>query len=275
MTDVTSAGRGVEVDALMGPVDFLVVEFPGDRRTGEGLPALVDLVDQGIIRIIDLVFVKRRDDGSVVQVAVADLDGDGVLDLAVFEGAATGIIGDEEVDEAADVLAPGSSAAILVYENTWAVPFVNAMARQWRSGGGERADPGGGPCRRPRRRLTGAPDGLSDNHPRSAQQINEEQPMGLLRGVARTAVIAGTATAVSNNVSRRQGARWANQEAQQQPQQPPPQYQQQYAPPPPPVASQADDMDARIEQLEKLAQLRDQGILTDAEFQSQKQQLLT
>jgi hypothetical protein len=99
--------------------------------------------------------------------------------------------------------------------------------------------------------------------------------MGLLRGVARTAVIAGTATAVSNNVSRRQSARWADQQAQQQPppQQPPPQYYQQ--PPPPPVPSQADDMDARIEQLEKLAQLRDQGILTDAEFQSQKQQLLT
>jgi Short C-terminal domain len=94
--------------------------------------------------------------------------------------------------------------------------------------------------------------------------------MGLLRGVARTAVIAGTATAVSNNVSRRQSARWADQQAQQQP---PPQYYQQ--PPPPPVPSQADDMDARIEQLEKLAQLRDQGILTDAEFQSQKQQLLT
>lgn len=100
--------------------------------------------------------------------------------------------------------------------------------------------------------------------------------MGLLRGVARTAVIAGTATAVSNNVSRRQSARWADQQAQQQPpQQPPPQYYQEPPPPPPPVPSQADDMDARIEQLEKLAQLRDQGILTDAEFQSQKQQLLT
>jgi hypothetical protein len=129
MTDVTHAGLGVEADAQMGPVDFLVVEFPGDRRTGEGLPALVDLVDQGIIRIIDLVFVKRGDDGSLVQVMVADIDGDGALDLAVFEGAATGIIGDEEMSEAADVLAPGSSAAILVYENTWAVPFVTAMAR--------------------------------------------------------------------------------------------------------------------------------------------------
>jgi adenine deaminase len=92
--------------------------------------------------------------------------------------------------------------------------------------------------------------------------------MGLLGGIARTAVVAGTATAVSNNVSRRQSARWADQQAQQQP-------QQQYQPAPPAVPAPADDMDARIEQLEKLAQLRDQGILTDAEFQAQKQQLLT
>jgi hypothetical protein len=91
--------------------------------------------------------------------------------------------------------------------------------------------------------------------------------MGLLGGIARTAVVAGTATAVSNNVSRRQSARWADQQAQQEP--------QQYQAAPPAIPAQADDMDARIEQLEKLAQLRDQGILTDAEFQSQKQQLLT
>lgn len=92
--------------------------------------------------------------------------------------------------------------------------------------------------------------------------------MGLLGGMARTAVVAGTATAVSNGVSRRQSARWADQR-QAAPQQPqtPPQYQ--------PVATpQTDDMDARIEQLERLAQLRDQGTLTDAEFQAQKQQLL-
>ena len=94
--------------------------------------------------------------------------------------------------------------------------------------------------------------------------------MGLLGGIARTAVVAGTATAVSNNVSRRQSARWADQQAQQQPQS-----MQQYQAAPAAIPAQADDMDARIEQLEKLAHLRDQGILTDAEFQSQKQQLLT
>ncbi|MFI1650331.1 SHOCT domain-containing protein [Streptomyces avidinii] len=99
---------------------------------------------------------------------------------------------------------------------------------------------------------------------------------GLLRGVARTAVIAGTATAVSNRVSRRQGGRWAQQEAQQQGQQ---QQQQQAAaaPPPPPApaaAPPADDMTAKIEQLKQLSTLKEQGVLTEAEFAEQKRRLL-
>jgi hypothetical protein len=90
---------------------------------------------------------------------------------------------------------------------------------------------------------------------------------GLIRGVARTAVVAGTATAVSNRVSRRQANRWAQQSA---PQEPPQQY---YAPPPAPApaASQEDDMFA---QLEKLGQLRDAGVLTDEEFAAQKARIL-
>jgi hypothetical protein len=94
---------------------------------------------------------------------------------------------------------------------------------------------------------------------------------GLIRGVARTAVIAGTATSVSNRVSRRQAGRWAQQEqaqAYQQPQQAP-----QYAPPPPAPAA-ADDGDDMLAQLEKLGELRDKGILTDEEFATQKAKLL-
>jgi hypothetical protein len=113
----------------MGPVDYLVVEFPGNRMTGEGLPLLVDLVDRGIIRILDLLFVKREDDGSVVGLEVADFDHDGVLDLAVFEGASSGMLHQEDVDEAASVLKPGSSAGILVYENVWAAPLAAAFRR--------------------------------------------------------------------------------------------------------------------------------------------------
>jgi hypothetical protein len=116
----------------MGPIDYLVVEFPGSKMTGEGLPLLVELHDRGIIRILDLLFIRKELDGSVAGLAIADLDHDGVLDLAVFEGAASGLLGTEDVDHAGSVLEPGSSAGILVYENRWAGPFAAAL----RKGGG-------------------------------------------------------------------------------------------------------------------------------------------
>jgi hypothetical protein len=117
----------------MGPIDYLVVEFPGSRMTGEGLPLLVDLVDRGIIRILDFVFVKKELDGSTRGMAVADLDRDGRLDLAVFEGAASGLLDQDDIADAGGVLEPGSSAGILVYENVWAAPFATALRR----GGGQ------------------------------------------------------------------------------------------------------------------------------------------
>jgi hypothetical protein len=90
--------------------------------------------------------------------------------------------------------------------------------------------------------------------------------MGLLRGVARTAVVAGTATAVSNRVSRRQAGRWAEQDSQQYAE------QQQYAQPPPPPAGTATD--TKLDQLQQLGELKQQGVLTDAEFEAQKARIL-
>jgi Family of unknown function (DUF6325) len=113
----------------MGPIDYLVVEFPGNRMTGEAMPLLVDLVDRGIIRILDLVFIRKELDGSVSGVTVADLDGDGALDLAVFEGASSGLLGADDITDAGTVLEPGSSAGMLVYENLWAAPFAAALRR--------------------------------------------------------------------------------------------------------------------------------------------------
>jgi len=113
----------------LGPIDYLVVEFPGSKMTGEGLPLLVDLVDRGIIRILDLVFVKKELDGSVRGMAIADFDEDGQLDLAVFDGASSGLLAQEDLDEAGGVLEPGSSAGLLVYENRWAAPFASALRR--------------------------------------------------------------------------------------------------------------------------------------------------
>jgi len=95
--------------------------------------------------------------------------------------------------------------------------------------------------------------------------------MGLIRGVARTAVVAGTATAVSNRVSRRQAGRWAEQDQQQQA----PAYQQEYAPPPAAASAPAPDAtDNRLSQLKQLGELKDQGVLSEAEFQQQKARIL-
>ena len=115
------------------PIDSVVVEFPGNQMTGEGLPILVDLVDRGIIRIIDLVFFTKEADGSVALIEIADFDGDGELDLAIFEGVSSGVVGQDDVQEAAAAVESGSSAALLVYENRWAAPFAAAVRR----GGGQ------------------------------------------------------------------------------------------------------------------------------------------
>jgi hypothetical protein len=112
-----------------GPIDYLVVEFPGSHMTGEGFPLLLDLVDSGIIRILDLVFVTRESDGSITALEIADFDGDGNLDLAAFHGASSGLLGPDDIDEAASVIGPGDSAGILVYENLWAAPFATALRR--------------------------------------------------------------------------------------------------------------------------------------------------
>ncbi|MCX4514656.1 MULTISPECIES: DUF6325 family protein [Streptomyces] len=111
----------------MGPVDYLVVEFPGNRMTGDGFPLLVDLVDRRIIRILDLLFVRKDTDGSVMLLELSEVDSDGTLDLTVFEGASSGLLGQDDIDEAGAAIEPGNSAAVLVYENTWAAPLARAM----------------------------------------------------------------------------------------------------------------------------------------------------
>ncbi|QKW23645.1 DUF1269 domain-containing protein [Kitasatospora sp. NA04385] len=113
----------------LGPIDYLVISFPGSRLTGEGLPLLIDLVDRAIIRILDLTFVRKGADGTVEAVEIADLTGDGRLDLAVFEGASSGLLGDTDLAEAGALLEPGDSAAVLLYENRWAAPLAAALRR--------------------------------------------------------------------------------------------------------------------------------------------------
>jgi len=113
----------------MGPVGYLIVEFPGNRMTGEAFPFLLDLVDRGLIRILDFTFVRKDADGAMTAVELSDLDRDGNLNLAVFEGASSGLLGDDDRADAATVIEPGSAAGILIYENRWAAPFASALRR--------------------------------------------------------------------------------------------------------------------------------------------------
>ena len=114
-----------EEEVELGPIDYLLVEWPGKQPNGEALPHLVDLVDRGLIRILDFAFIKKEEDGSVIQLEIADL-GDEIL---VLEGASSGILSDEDTSEAAQALENGTSAALLVYENSWAAPFASAVRR--------------------------------------------------------------------------------------------------------------------------------------------------
>jgi hypothetical protein len=112
----------------LGPIGYLIVEWPpGTQPTGEGLGKLVDLTERGLIRVLDLAFVQKGDDGKVSGLALMDLDADGELDLVQFEGASSGLLGQNDYDEAGAALEPGAGAAIMLYENRWARPFVEAL----------------------------------------------------------------------------------------------------------------------------------------------------
>jgi Family of unknown function (DUF6325) len=113
----------------MGPISYLIVEFPGNKMTGDGLRAVLDLVDRGLIRVLDLLFVSRNDDGSLRAVELRDFDHDGRLDVAIFEGVSSGLLDDSDLADAASAVGPGASAAILLFENRWARPFTQAVRR--------------------------------------------------------------------------------------------------------------------------------------------------
>lgn len=112
--------------AIHGPIDFVLLEFPANRVKGAAAEALMDLVDRGVIHVYDLLVVRKDEDGSFSGLEVSDLTADQVGGFSAFAGARSGLLGDDDVSQAADAMKPGTIAALIVYENTWAIPFVAA-----------------------------------------------------------------------------------------------------------------------------------------------------
>ena len=202
----------------VGPVDVYIIGFPGNKFTGRIAPAILELVENGTIRILDLLFVSKDADGVTTVIQAEDLDEDGAAFLAM-DVTQPGALGEEDAEEVSDDLPANSSALLVAFENLWAAKLVDALQ---------------------------AADAVVIDSIRIPVDVvqaaiarrlepstfeNERRDMGLIRMAARTAVVAGTATAVSGRVQRRQAAKYDQQDQQAYDQQQ--QQQQQYAPPPP------------------------------------------
>jgi hypothetical protein len=117
-------------DEDLGPIDIVVIGYPADApMTGEAVPILLDLVDRGIIRVLDAMFVVKEQDGTFAGFEATDLERDSVGDFTEFEGASSGLLGDDDLATAADAIEPGTAAVMIVYENRWAAPFAAAVRR--------------------------------------------------------------------------------------------------------------------------------------------------
>ena len=122
MSDVTAG------EDMLGPVDMVVIGYPPEApKTGEALPLFIDLVDRGIVNVLDVRGLRRNDDGTFDAFDVSDVDG--IPDMTLLEGAETGLIGDDDIRTVVEAMEPGAAAILIVFENSWAAPFVNAVHR--------------------------------------------------------------------------------------------------------------------------------------------------
>ncbi len=115
-------------DTILGPIDYLAVEWPERHVTGEGFRLLMDLVDRGIVRVLDVLFIGKDADGTVSKIEVADVEHSDALDERLW-GLSSGLLDQSDIDQVAAAIEPGSLAGILVYENVWAVPMWTALDR--------------------------------------------------------------------------------------------------------------------------------------------------
>lgn len=117
-------------DEEIGPIDLVVIGYPaGAPMTGEAAPLLVELVERGVIRVLDAMVVVKAGDGTFAGLAIGEMDRDRVGAFAVFEAATSGLIGDDDLEQIAQAMEPGDAAAVIIYENTWAAPFAAAVRR--------------------------------------------------------------------------------------------------------------------------------------------------
>lgn len=113
-------------DHAVGPIDFVLLEFPADADTKACADALMDLVERGTIRLYDLLVIRKALDGSYTGVDLTDVTPSGVGGFHAFGGARSGLLGDDDAGKAAEAMRPGTTAALIVFENAWAAPFVSA-----------------------------------------------------------------------------------------------------------------------------------------------------
>ena len=255
----------------IGPVEYIILGFPGNNFTGQIVPELAKLIDGGLVRIIDLTFITKNPAGNVEVVKY-----NAVEELAAFAGLDAevgGILTDEDVAHAALSLEPDSSAALIIWEDGLGRPVRGSSPRGKRSDPRRRANPArdhragnGRPGRRPQLRPASppfAPHGSPSAAPKRQETI--DMPLQRRRPIARmatTAVVAGTAAHMGAKSAQNSAAAAQAQDAPPDP-----------APVDEPAAPQAAES-PEIEQLKQFAALRDQGILTEEEFSAKKAQIL-
>jgi hypothetical protein len=114
----------------LGPIDIIVIGYPADApMTGEAVPIFMDLIERGIVRVLDVMFVIKNEDGTFSGFDATDVTEESVGDFNVFAGASSGLLDDQDLEMAAEAIEPGSAAVLIVYENSWAAPFAAAVRR--------------------------------------------------------------------------------------------------------------------------------------------------
>ena len=124
-----SASTTSDPDDELGPIDFLAIEFPGGHISAPGFEQLLSLADQGVIDILDLEFITKDSAGNALKVDVDELANPDAVDLSAWNGASSGLLDRDDVDEIAAAMKPGSVAAVIVYENRWVLSLISTWRR--------------------------------------------------------------------------------------------------------------------------------------------------